>query len=93
LEAGAAVIAALLTGLAASPWMRTALRYGAVDRAVCLFLPSICRTARPAGMEQRNDMTNGHSRRVLRCLRRHLPIPVHLARGGAAGGPSGKRGE
>ena len=37
------MIAALLTGIAANPWMRAALRYGAIALAVLLFLLSIRR--------------------------------------------------
>ena len=43
------MIAALLTGLAASPWMRTALRYGAIVLAVLLFLLSLRRSGERTG--------------------------------------------
>ena len=43
------MIAALLTGIAASPWMRAALRYGSVVLAVFLFLLSIRRGGERAG--------------------------------------------
>lgn len=54
---------ALLTGIAASPWMRAALHYGAVALAVFLFLLSIRRAGERAGrmaerletMEKTND--------------------------------------
>lgn len=38
------MIAALLTGFAASPWMWAALRYGAIVLAVLLFLLSLRRS-------------------------------------------------
>jgi hypothetical protein len=64
LEAGAAVIAALLTGIAASPWMRAAMRYGAIALAVLLFLLSLRRSGERSGrlaerletMEKANDV-------------------------------------
>jgi len=43
------VIAALLTGLAASPWTRAALRYGAIALAVLLFLLALRRSGERAG--------------------------------------------
>ena len=43
------MIAALLTGFAASPWTRTALRYGAIVLAVLLFLLSLRRSGERAG--------------------------------------------
>ncbi|ETA50756.1 hypothetical protein [Ponticoccus alexandrii] len=43
------MIAALLTRLAASPWMRSALRYGAIVLAVLLFLLSLRRSGERAG--------------------------------------------
>ena len=43
------MIAALLTGIAASPWMRAALRYGAIVLAVLLFLLSLRRSGERAG--------------------------------------------
>jgi len=49
LEAGAAVIAALLTGIAASPWVRVALRYAATVLAVLLYLLSLRRSGERAG--------------------------------------------
>jgi hypothetical protein len=49
LEAGAAVIAALLTGIAASPGVRVALRYAATVLAVLLFLLSLRRSGERAG--------------------------------------------
>jgi hypothetical protein len=49
LEEGTAVIAALLAQIAASPWMRAALRYGAIVLAVLLFLLALRRSGERAG--------------------------------------------
>ncbi|MFZ2101335.1 MAG: hypothetical protein WAU86_12305 [Oricola sp.] len=46
---GAAVIAGLLTGIATSPWMRAALRYGAIVLTVLLFLLTLRRSGERAG--------------------------------------------
>jgi hypothetical protein len=43
------MIAALFTGLAASPWARAALRYGAIALAVFLFLLTLRRSGERAG--------------------------------------------
>jgi hypothetical protein len=43
------VIGGLLTGIAMSPWMRAALRYGAIALAVLLFLLSLRRSGERAG--------------------------------------------
>lgn len=43
------MIAALLAGIAASPWMRTALRYGAIALTVFLFLLALRRSGERAG--------------------------------------------
>ncbi len=43
------MIAALLTGIAASPWTRAALRYGAIVLAVLLFLLALRRSGERAG--------------------------------------------
>ncbi len=43
------MITALLTGIAASPWARTALRYGTMSLAVLLFLLSLRRSGERAG--------------------------------------------
>jgi len=43
------MIAALLTGIAASPWVRAALRYGAIALAVILFLLALRRAGERAG--------------------------------------------
>lgn len=43
------MIGGLLTGIAASPWVRAALRYGATAVAVLLFLLSLWRSGERAG--------------------------------------------
>ncbi len=43
------MIAALLTGIAANPWMRAALRYGAIALAVLLFLLALTRSGERIG--------------------------------------------
>jgi hypothetical protein len=43
------MIAALFTGIAAGPWMRAALRYGAIALAVFLFLLALRRSGERAG--------------------------------------------
>lgn len=43
------MIAAFLTGIAASPWMRAALRYGAIAITIVLFLLSIRRSGERVG--------------------------------------------
>lgn len=43
------MIAALFTGIAAAPWMRAALRYGAIALAVHLFLLALRRSGERAG--------------------------------------------
>ena len=58
------MIATLLGAIVASPWMRAALRYGAVVLAVLLFLLSLRRSGERAGrlaerletMEKANDV-------------------------------------
>ena len=58
------MIARLLTGFAARPWTRAALRYGAIALAVLLFLLSLRRSGERAGrfaerletMEKANDV-------------------------------------
>jgi len=58
------MITALLTGIAASPWMRAAVRYGAIALAVVLFLLSLRRSGERTGrlaerletMEKANDV-------------------------------------
>ena len=43
------MIATLLGGIATSPWMRAALRYGAIVLAVLLFLLALRRSGERAG--------------------------------------------
>ena len=43
------MIAALFTGISAAPWMRSALRYGAIALAVCRFLFALRRSGERAG--------------------------------------------
>jgi hypothetical protein len=43
------MITALLTGIAASPWARAALRYGAIALTVLLFLLALRRSGERAG--------------------------------------------
>jgi hypothetical protein len=43
------MISALLTGIAARAWMRTALRYGAIALAVLLFLLALRRSGERSG--------------------------------------------
>ncbi len=43
------MIATLLGAIAASPWMRAALRYGSIALAIILFLMSISRTGERVG--------------------------------------------
>ena len=58
------MIATLLTGIATSPWMRAALRYGSIAVAVLLFLLSLRRSGERVGrlaerletMEKANDV-------------------------------------
>jgi hypothetical protein len=58
------MIGALFGGIIASPWARTALRYGAVALAILLFLLSIRRSGESVGrlaerlesMEKANDV-------------------------------------
>ncbi|MDO6731176.1 hypothetical protein Q4577_14180 [Marinovum sp. 2_MG-2023] len=63
------MIAALLTRLAARPWMRSALRYGAIVLAVLQFLLSLRRSGehvrRIAERLETTEKTNGLQRRML----------------------------
>lgn len=43
------MITALLTGIAANPWIRAALSYGAIALAIVLFLLSLRRSGERAG--------------------------------------------
>lgn len=68
------MIAALLTGFAASPWTRVALRYGAIVLAVLLFLLSLRRFGERAGrLAERLETTetaNDFHRRMLEAAAR-----------------------
>ena len=56
--AGAAMIAALLGGIAASPRMRTAMRYGGTALAVLMFLLALRRSGERTGrLAERLDTT------------------------------------
>ena len=43
------MIGGLITGIATSPWMRAALRYGAIALAILLFLLALRRSGERAG--------------------------------------------
>ena len=68
------MIAALLTEIAASPWMRAALRYGAIALAIVLFLLSIRRSGERVGrLAERLEITekaNEIQRRMLEAAAR-----------------------
>lgn len=68
------MIAALLTGIAASPWVRAALRYGAIALAVLLFLLSLRRsgerTGRLAERLETSEKTNDVQRQMLEAATR-----------------------
>jgi len=66
--------ATLLGGIAASPWMRSALRYGAIVLAVLLFLLSLRRSGERAGrLAERletSEKNNDVQRRMLEAAAR-----------------------
>jgi len=68
------VIAGLLTGFAASPWVRSALRYGAIVLAVLLFLMSLRRSGERAGRLgerlENTEKANDVQRRMLEAAAR-----------------------
>lgn len=68
------MIGTLLGGIAASPWMRAALRYGAFALAVLLFLLSLRRSGERAGrLAERLETTekvNDIQRRMLEAAAR-----------------------
>ncbi|MDD9746830.1 MULTISPECIES: hypothetical protein [Marinovum] len=68
------MIATLLAGIAASPWMRAGLRYGAIALAIVLFLLSFRRAGERAGrMAERletTEKTNDVQRRMLEAAAR-----------------------
>ena len=63
------MIGGLLTGIATSPWMRAALRYGAIALAVLLFLFALRRsgerTGRLAERLETTEKINDVQRRIL----------------------------
>lgn len=63
------MITALLAGIAAAPWMRAALRYGAIAIAVLLFLLALRRSGERAGRIaerlETSEKTNDVQRRML----------------------------
>jgi hypothetical protein len=68
------VIGGLLTGIATRPWMRAALRYGAIVLALLLFLLSLRRSGERAGrLAERLETTekaNDVQRRMLEAAAR-----------------------
>lgn len=68
------MIAALFTGIAAAPWMRAALRYGAIALTVLLFLLALRRSGERAGrLAERletTEKTNDLQRRMLEAAAR-----------------------
>lgn len=63
------MIGGLLTGIATSPWMRAALRYGAIVLAVLLFLLALRRSGEHMGRLAEHlgtlEKTNDVQRRML----------------------------
>ena len=68
------MIGGLLTGIATSPWMQAALRYGAIALAVLLFLLSLRRSGERAGRLaerlQTTEKANDVQRRMLEAAAR-----------------------
>jgi hypothetical protein len=68
------MIGGLLTGIATSPWLRAALRYGVIVLAVLLFLLSLRRSGERAGrLAERLETTekaNDVHRRMLEAAAR-----------------------
>lgn len=68
------MIASILGGIAANPWARAILRYGAIAVAIVLFLLSVRRTGERAGrIAERleiTEKTNGNQRRMLEAAAR-----------------------
>jgi hypothetical protein len=77
------MIGGLLTGIATSPWMRAALRYGAIVLAVLLFLLSLRRSGERAGrLAERLETTekaNDVHRQMLEAAARRLRDRNELA--------------
>ena len=78
------MIAGLLTGFAASPWVRSALRYGAIVLAVLLSLLSLRRSGERAGrLAERLETTekaNDVQRQMLEAAARRPRDRDELAR-------------
>jgi len=68
------MIASILGGIAATPWARTALRYGAIALTVLLFLFALRRsgerTGRLAERLETSEKTNDVQRRMLEAAAR-----------------------
>ena len=68
------MIATMLGGIAASPWMRAARRYGTIALVIVLFLLSIRRSGERVGrLEERletREKTNAIQRRMLEAAAR-----------------------
>jgi hypothetical protein len=83
------VIARLVTGIATSPWMRAALRYGAIALAMLLFLFSLRRSGERAGrlaerleaMEKANDVQRRMLEAAARRPRDHHELAERLRDG------------
>ena len=77
------MICGLLTGIATSPWMRAALRDGAIALAVLLFLLSLRRSGERAGrLAKRLETTeraNDVQRQMLEAAARRPRDRVELA--------------
>jgi hypothetical protein len=78
------VIAGLFGRIAASPWMRAALRWGAITSTVCLFLLSFRRAGERAGrMAERletRERADAVHRRMLEAAARRPRDRNELAR-------------
>jgi hypothetical protein len=77
------MIPALFTGIAASPWIRAALRYGAIALAVLLFLLALRRsgerTGRLAEQLETTEKTNDVQRQMLEAAARRPRDRCELA--------------
>jgi hypothetical protein len=75
------VIGTLLGGIATSPWMRAALRYGAIALAVLLFLLSLRRSGERAGRLAANDVQRRMLEAAARRPRDHHELAERLRDG------------
>ena len=83
------MIAALFTGIAAAPWMRAALRYGAIVVTVLLFLLALRRSGERAGRlaerletsEKANDVQRQMLEAAARRPRDHRELAERLRDG------------